>query len=56
VARAVTEQLVAYATGASVSIADRAAIDEIVVRSRDKHHGLRTLIHEIVQSPLFQNK
>jgi len=56
VARALAEHLLTYATGGSVRAADRPAIDEIVARVRPKNYGLRTLIHEIVQSPTFQSK
>lgn len=56
IARAVTEQLVAYATGGSVDLGDRADIDQIVTSTRDGNYGLRSLIHAIVQSPTFQNK
>jgi hypothetical protein len=28
-------------------------MDEIVANAKAKHHGLATLIHEIIASPLF---
>jgi hypothetical protein len=49
-------QLTAYATGAPVSFGDRAEIERIVERTRARRYGLRSLIHEVVQSPLFLNK
>jgi hypothetical protein len=36
--------------------ADRPEIEAIVRRSRERDHGLRTLVHEIVQSDLFRRK
>ncbi|HMC64005.1 MAG TPA: DUF1592 domain-containing protein, partial [Gemmataceae bacterium] len=55
-ARALTEKLLTYATGAAPETADKLEIEAIVRKLRDKNYGLRTLVHEIVQSKLFQNK
>ena len=55
-ARALTERLVTYATGGGPTTADRPEIEAIVRRARDRDYGLRTLVHEIVQSQLFQDK
>jgi hypothetical protein len=55
-ARALAEKLLAYATGRGTDRADRLEIDAIVARVREKKYGLRTLIHEIVQSKIFQHK
>jgi hypothetical protein len=55
-ARNLTEKLLAYGTGAEPSYADKPQIESIVDRLRDKNYGFKTLIHEIVQSPLFQSK
>jgi hypothetical protein len=55
-ARAMTTRLVSFATGAAPTAADRPAIDAIVARAAQHNYGLRTLIHEIVASELFQNK
>jgi hypothetical protein len=49
-ARALGLKLLLYATGRPPSTADRSEIDEIVARVKDKHYGLRSLVHEIVQS------
>ena len=51
-----TGKLGTYATGAGISFADRSEIEKIAQRTKGKGGGFRTLIHEIVQSPLFQNK
>ena len=55
-ARAMAEKLLGYATGAAVGTGERAEIDAIVARVREKNYGLRTLVHEIVQSKAFQSK
>ncbi len=56
VARNLTQNLLTYATGAGVQFADREVVESILSRLETKGGGLRTLIHEIVESRLFQNK
>jgi hypothetical protein len=56
IARALTIKLVTYATGGEPQAADKQEIDAIVQKVRGKNYGLRTLVHEIVQSKLFHNK
>ncbi|HEX7898353.1 MAG TPA: DUF1592 domain-containing protein [Planctomycetota bacterium] len=48
------EQLARYAIGRDVAFSDRDEIDGIVQRAHKKGGGLRTLIHELVQSNLFR--
>jgi hypothetical protein len=55
-ARALTVKLVTYATGGAPQKADQPEVEAIVRKIKDKDYGLRTLIHEIVQSKLFQTK
>lgn len=55
-ARALTERLMTYATGAAPQPSDRGEIEVIVGRIRDRDYGLRTLVQEVVGSKLFQNK
>jgi len=55
-ARAFVGHLVTYATGAEVSFADRAAVDAILAKTKAKGYGVRTLIHETIQSDLFRSK
>lgn len=52
-ARTLTDRLLVYSTGATTSLADRSAINEIVQSTADQEHGVRSLIHAIVQSKLF---
>ena len=56
IARNLTEQLLVYATGALVGFSDRDEVAAILERSCASDFGVRTLIHEIVQSPLFLQK
>jgi Protein of unknown function (DUF1592)/Protein of unknown function (DUF1588)/Protein of unknown function (DUF1585)/Protein of unknown function (DUF1587)/Protein of unknown function (DUF1595)/Planctomycete cytochrome C len=56
VARSVVNNLVTYATGAGISFSDREAVAAILQRTKDDGYRLRTLVHEVVQSPLFQSK
>ncbi len=56
IAENVANNLVTFATGAAVTFADRAEIQAILQRARPEDYGLRGLVHEIVQSTLFQTK
>jgi Protein of unknown function (DUF1592)/Protein of unknown function (DUF1588)/Protein of unknown function (DUF1587)/Protein of unknown function (DUF1585)/Protein of unknown function (DUF1595)/Planctomycete cytochrome C len=55
-ARNLARQLTVYATGAPVRFADRGQIESILERARPGHYGVRSLIHELVQSDLFRSK
>jgi hypothetical protein len=55
-ARALTVKLLTYATGAAPRPGDMAEVEAIIERIRKKDYGLRTLVHEIVQSKIFQTK
>lgn len=56
VIRTVAEKLIIYATSSPIRPADAPAIEAIVQRTREKNNGLRSLVHEIVQSDLFLQK
>ncbi len=55
-ARSLTQKLMIYATGADIQFADREVVEQIVARVRPTNYGLRSLVHEIVQSRVFLNK
>jgi hypothetical protein len=55
-ARNLVGQMVVYATGAPVGFADRAAVEKVLDRTAGGKYGVRSLIHEVVQSTLFQTK
>ena len=56
IARTLAEKLIVYSTGASVSLADQESLDQIVQQSRKSNHGLRSLIHHIIQSRIFNER
>ena len=55
-ARALAEKLLCFATGGTPSKSDQPEIEAIVGRIRSKEYGFRMLVHEIVQSKVFQTK
>jgi mono/diheme cytochrome c family protein len=56
VARNLIQNLLVYATGAGVQFSDRATVEAILTRLTAKSGGLRSIVHEIVESDVFQNK
>ena len=52
-ARNVIRQLLTYATGRAPRFADRDEIESIVSKARPSQHGLRTILEQVVASPLF---
>jgi hypothetical protein len=55
-ARSLVRKLATFATGASVEVGDEIVVDDILEQSQPSGFGLRTLIHEVVQSELFTLK
>ncbi len=55
-ARNLARQLLTYATGAGIRFSDRPGIEAIIARTKPTHHGLRSLVQEVVASELFQTK
>lgn len=55
-ARNLARQLLVFATGADVQYADRREVQAIVARARGRNYGLRSLVHEVTQSPVFLEK
>ncbi len=49
-------QLTVYATGRDIAFSDRVALNDIVARTEQQGGGIRTLLHEIVLSSLFQTR
>jgi hypothetical protein len=54
IASCLTEKLATYALGRRIGFSDRAEIRQIVDNLSVKQDGLRTLVHEIVQSEMFR--
>ena len=55
-ARCVTEKLITHFTGAQLQFADREVAEAIVHRAASSDYGLRTLLHEVIQSRVFTHK
>ena len=56
VARHLASQLLVFSTGAEIEFADRDTVEGIVEQGRSEGHPVRTMIHEVVQSDLFQQR
>ena len=54
--RNLARQFTIYSTGRDVSFSDRDALEVIVADAQKSGGGVRTLLHTVVQSPLFQTK
>lgn len=55
-ARNVVEKLLIYSTGAEIQFADREEVERIVAAGKKSNYGLRSLIHQVVDSRVFLNK
>ena len=56
IAANLANQLITYSTGTPVRFGDRAELENILNRSQKSGYGIRSIIHEIIQTPLLQNK
>lgn len=56
--RAFAKQILEYSTGGDIRFSDRAILDRIVhhAGSDDRGHGLKSIIHACIASPIFQQK
>ncbi len=50
------ERLAIYSIGRDVAFVDRDQIELLVAKTREQGGGIRTLVHELVQSPLFRSR
>jgi hypothetical protein len=55
-AHCLTEKLLTYGLGREMGFSDRPAIDAIIKASDKSGGGLRTLLHEIIQSETFATR
>ncbi|NBR06003.1 MAG: DUF1592 domain-containing protein [Planctomycetes bacterium] len=55
-ARNLVHKLATFATGVSVEVEDEIVVDAILQKSKASGYGLRTLIHEVIQSELITRK
>lgn len=56
IARNLIKQLMTFATGAPIGFSDRQEVENILSRTRPSDFGVRSIVHEIVQSELFRHK
>jgi hypothetical protein len=56
IARNLVRKMLIYSTGAEIQFADREVVEQIVEKLREEDYGLRTLVHEVVQSRVFRSK
>ena len=56
VARNLAGKLLTYATGRKLDLPARPHLDRIVLASKSKGHGLKDLVHLVVQSEIFMKK
>ncbi len=56
VAQNFVSQLTTYATGAPIRFSDRKQVEEILDKTHGSRYGIRDIVHQIVESDLFQNK
>lgn len=54
--RNLAQQLLVYSTGREIAFGDRDDLEDVVRRTLARGGGIRTLIHEVVQSRLFVGK
>jgi hypothetical protein len=56
IARNFVRQLTVFATGAPVRFSDREEVEKILRAAKARQYGVRSIVHALVQSELFQNK
>ena len=55
-ARNLARQLITFATGSPERFSERNELEELVARTRASRHGVRSLVHAVVQSELFRQR
>ena len=56
IARNLARQFVVYGTGAPVGFSDRNAVEAVLDRAKPTGYGVKSLLHAVVESSLFENK
>lgn len=56
IAHNLIEKCIIFSTGASIEFADRRDMEVILEKIKSSNYGFRSLIHAVVQSPVFLNK
>ncbi|MCA9058417.1 MAG: DUF1592 domain-containing protein [Planctomycetaceae bacterium] len=52
--RALTKLLLTYSIGRTPGFSDRSGIERVMEATKESHYGLRSLIHQVVQSSMFR--
>ena len=55
-ARCMVEKLITHLTGAPPEFSDREVIEQILSKTESSDYGMRDLVHEVIQSRIFQTK
>ena len=55
-ARNLVRQLLVFSTGASERFSDRVTVEKIVQATKSRQYGVRSIVHQLIQSDLFLNK
>ena len=56
IARNLVHHLMTFATGEPISFTDRHAVEDVIQQTREHEFGVRSLIHAVVDSPVFLSK
>lgn len=56
IARGIARKLLLYGTGRPLTIADRESVEAVVKAAQEKGLGLRSMIHAVVESPMFHRR
>lgn len=56
IARNIIQKLMIFSTGADLQFADREVVEQILTDVKAKNYGLRSMVHDVVQSRVFLNK
>ncbi|MHC4996053.1 MAG: DUF1588 domain-containing protein, partial [Planctomycetota bacterium] len=56
IARNFAHQMITYSTGAPVEFNDRQAVEDILTQTQSGDFGVRSLIHAVIDSPVFLSK
>ena len=51
--RAIAGRLLVYGSGRPLTIADRPSVSEVVKAAKEEGRGFRSMIHAVVESPMF---
>ncbi len=56
IARGIAGKLLVYGTGRPLTIKDRESVDAVMKAAQEEGLGLRSMIHAVVESPIFHRR